>query len=295
MEILPHTLELMRTGLEEDSWQWDWTTLGTVGDRGSRPLRARVIAKSSGVWAASALIPALNSLARELGARGDIARSRFKDGQRIKPGDVVCEWSGPARLVLALERPFLNLASYVSGIATTTASLVSEVKRACPKRPPRVTPTRKTLPAYRDLAVMGVIAGGGFSHRVSLSGGVLIKENHIAAAGSIAKAVSGARAIAPHGLKIEIEVRSLKELGQALKADADGVLLDNFTPAQVREALSITNLHRRPVVIEVSGGITESNIAKYAIEGVDLISSGSLTLSVKIVDLSMIAQGVSKL
>lgn len=285
--------ELLATGLREDGWQWDWTTLGTVGAaRGNSPLKARVIAKSHGVWAAAGLVPALNAAASDLGAMTTLAKSSWPDGDRFKPGDVVSEWSGPARLVLALERPFLNLASFTCGIATQTDRLVRIVREACPKRTPRVTSTRKTLPGYRDLGNVGIRAGGGYSHRVTLSGGVLIKENHIAAAGGIARAIEGARAVAPHGLKIEIEVRDLKELKQALAARAEVVMLDNFKPAEVREALQIVGHADTRPQIEVSGGLNEGNIGSYAIPGVDILSVGSLTHSVKASDLSLLVLGL---
>jgi len=288
--------ELLLTGLREDGWQWDWTTLGTIrGARSVKPLKARIVAKSAGVWAASSLIPALNAVALELGAETRIARTRFEDGARFKPGLVMSEWSGPARLVLALERPFLNLAAYVSGIATQTDRLVQIVGKACPKQTPRVTSTRKTLPGYRDLGNLGIHAGGGYSHRVSLSGGVLIKENHVAAAGGIARAIEGARSVAPHGLKIEVEVRSLKELALALGARADAVLLDNFEPRQVHEALQLADRAALRPVVEVSGGLNESNIGSYAIPGVQILSVGSLTHAVKSSDFSMLALGLAKL
>jgi nicotinate-nucleotide pyrophosphorylase (carboxylating) len=290
--------ELLHQGLQEDGWQWDWTTLGTVGasnakgkTQGKTTIQAKVVAKSNGVWAAAGLVSALNSVAREFGAPTDLARLNIPDGKSFKPGDVLSEWRGSSRLILALERPFINLAAYVSGIATQTDRLVKQVTQACPKRTPRVTSTRKTLPGYRDLGVLGVQAGGGHSHRVSLSGGVLIKENHIAAAGSIARAITGARDVAPHGLKIEIEVRSLKELSLALLARADGVLLDNFTPAQVREALKVID---GKTMVEVSGGLNETNIAGYAIPGVDVLSVGALTHSVKSADFSLLVRGLAK-
>jgi nicotinate-nucleotide pyrophosphorylase (carboxylating) len=287
---------LLQKGLDEDGWQFDWTTLGTIGAaRGGKPLKAKVVAKSSGLWAAAGLVPALNSLARDLGAASDLARGGREDGAAFKSGDVMCEWSGPARLVLALERPFLNLASYASGIATQTDRLVRIVRKACPKKTPRVTSTRKTLPGYRDLGNLAIQAGGGHSHRVSLSGGVLIKENHIAAAGGIGRAIRGAREVAPHGLKIEVEVRSLKEVAQAIEAGADAVLLDNFTPAQVRDAIKQASQAALRPVIEVSGGLNESNIAEYAQPGVDILSVGSLTHSVKAADFSLLASGIAKL
>jgi nicotinate-nucleotide pyrophosphorylase (carboxylating) len=288
---------LLKAGLQEDAWQWDWTSLATTtrGKKGSQRLQAKVIAKSEGVWAATSLVLALNDLAREMGQTKDLVTSSFRDGDRFKVGDILVKWSGPSNLVLALERPFLNLASYVSGIATSTHALVQEVKRACPQQTPRVTSTRKTLPGYRDIGVLGVFAGGGMSHRVSLSGGVLIKENHVAAAGGVVAAIESARAVAPHGLKIEVEVRSMAELKQALKAKADVVMLDNFSPSQVKEALKQVSSLDHQVILEVSGGLNLSNISNYALPGVSILSVGSLTHSVKSCDLSLIVEGVKKL
>jgi nicotinate-nucleotide pyrophosphorylase (carboxylating) len=282
----------LKQGLEDDGG-FDWTTLGTV-TRPRQILRARVIAKSHGIWAGHGLIAAM----REVETRLEVT-SRVSDGERLGPGQLVCEWSGPADRVLALERPFLNLASYVGGIAFRTAELVEIVHQAFKNQgtPPRVTATRKTLPGYRDLAICGILAGGGHSHRVSLSGGVLIKENHIAAAGSIEKAIYGVRRVAPHGLKVEIEVRNQKELKQALAQDIDAVLLDNFSPDEVRAALGVIakttgslGAHQRPVV-EVSGGLSERNIANYAIPGVHVLSVGSLTHSVTATDFSLLVLG----
>jgi nicotinate-nucleotide pyrophosphorylase (carboxylating) len=272
----------LRRGLEEDGWEWDWTTLGTLRAPDQK-VRAKIVAKSQGVWAGAALVEALMRVEPKIRAKALVA-----NGAKLKPGVTVVEWSGPARQVLALERPFLNLASYVGGIATKTAGLVERIHAACPVKPPRLTATRKTLPGYRDLAIYGVIAGGGYSHRVSLSGGVLIKENHIAAAGSVARAIEGARAVAPHGLLIEVEVRNRRELQQAIDAEAGAVLLDNFSPDEIRAALNVieSSLHRP--LVEVSGGISEDNVDQYAIEGVNILSSGSLTHSVKAIDLSLL-------
>lgn len=285
--------ELLRQGLDDDGWQWDWTSLGCLARDSGKKARARIVAKSEGVWAADGLVAAL-----EGAFSGIVARARVRDGDRLKPGATVMEWQGEAGLVLALERPFLNLASYVGGIATRTAALVEKVRRACPRNTPRLTATRKTLPGYRDIAIQGVVAGGGYSHRVSLSGGVLIKENHIAVARGVRRAIEGARGVSPHGLKIEVEVRTLSELDQALQAGADAVLLDNFSPALVRQALAridriSAGQGRRPVV-EVSGGLNDENIASYAVEGVDILSVGSLTHSVKAIDLSLLMTGVSR-
>jgi nicotinate-nucleotide pyrophosphorylase (carboxylating) len=272
--------KLLDLGLEEDGWRWDWTTLGSLRSPDQR-LSARIVAKSEGIWAAEGLVKALPP---ELEAKSEV-----RDGSKLAKGQTVVTWSGPGRLVLAYERGFLNLASYAGGIATQTRSLVDIVSKAGLKRAPRVCSTRKILPFYRDLAIHSVQAGGGHAHRLNLAGGVLIKENHIAAAGGIDAAILGARAVAPHGLKIEIEVRSLEELESALRSEADAVLLDNFTPDQVRAAIAAVGSHGGPrPVIEVSGGLNAANVASYAIEGVDVLSFGSLTHSVQSLDLSLL-------
>jgi nicotinate-nucleotide pyrophosphorylase (carboxylating) len=286
---------LIKAGLQDDGWPWDWTTLGSVKDP-LKKVNAQLIAKAPGIWAGSALLHSLNAVAREMAETSTghfLAKPQLKDGTSVKPGQRVAEWTGSASILLALERPFLNLAQYASGIATGTHELVSIVKKACPKDTPRVTATRKTLPGYRDLAVYALQCGGGYAHRVSLSGGVLIKENHIAAAGSIAKAVAGAREVAPHGLKIEIEVQDLQELDQALAAHAEIVMLDNFSVEDAKHAVRVIDEIYAPgspgrPLIEISGGLTAANIGKYAIRGVDILSVGSLTHSIKALDLSLL-------
>ncbi len=279
---------LLRAGLEEDGARWDWTTLGSVP--GTKSVQARVVVKADHcIWAASGLVEALGVLANEFAHLELSAKSKFVDGTEMKKGAVAVELKGSAHALLVLERPFLNLAQYACGIATQTHDLVEQVTRACPKNGPRLAMTRKTLPGYRDLALGAVIAGGGHPHRLGLSGGVLIKENHIASAGGIARAIEGARKAAPHGLKIECEVRNLEELEQALEAGAEGVLLDNFTPALVKSALNKIPKTKGPrVFVEVSGGLDEHNIASYALEGVDVLSCGSITHSVRAADLSLL-------
>ncbi|MBU6374619.1 MAG: carboxylating nicotinate-nucleotide diphosphorylase [Bdellovibrionales bacterium] len=276
-----HSLE---EGLKEDGWPWDWTARGSVRQG---QIKARVVAKSSGIWVGQALASAVTKIVGQ-----PLIRETLPDGSPVSAGSIVAQWEGPAHWVLALERPALNLAAFASGIATQTSRLVDIVRSSGMKNPPRVTCTRKTLPGYRDLSIASVIAGGGHPHRVSLSGGVLIKENHIASAGGIIAAVRGARAVAPHGLRVEIEVRNLVELSQALDAGVEAVLLDNFTPALVTDAIRAISLHQNSkVIVEVSGGISESNIKAYVQEGVHVISVGSLTHSVKPLDLSLLVQG----
>jgi len=284
-EFLSIWKNLLKNGLQDDGWPWDFTSKGIP----DRKIKAQVIVKSHGIWAGKGLTDALNSLAPEMSsAKGFAASSLLEDGAKLKPGIVVAELVGPASLVLAFERPYLNLASYVSGIATSTEKLVSIVRKTCRKNPPRISPTRKTLPGYRDVAIYGVEIGGGVAHRMSLAGGVLIKENHIASAGGIAYAVIAAREVSPHLLKIEVEVRNDKELIQAIEAGADVVMLDNFTPEQVKKSLVTIEASLHRPLVEVSGGINEDTIADYSLSGVDIISVGSLTHSVKVVDLSLL-------
>jgi nicotinate-nucleotide pyrophosphorylase (carboxylating) len=285
---------LLHLGLEDDGWQWDWTTIGSLGVTDQkRIIRADILAKDQGIWAGGPLIGACRGLSAELGGPIDI-EAFFDDGAVVAPEQRVARWEGPARTLLALERPFLNLASYVCGIATRTRAMteaIAQGTRDWKVPPPRLAATRKTLPGYRDFALHGVIAGGGFPHRVSLSGGVLIKENHIAAAGGIVRAIEGSRAAAPHGLKIEVEVTSLEELRLALSAGADGVLLDNFTPEQVAAALIEIERAANKTFVEVSGGISGENLARYLQPGVHVLSSGGLTHSVRALDLSLLVEG----
>jgi nicotinate-nucleotide pyrophosphorylase (carboxylating) len=273
---------LLYAGLKDDGYLWDWTSIGTTKNP-SQQLTAKIIGKSEGLWAAEGLVDTLKTI-----PGFTKAKSLLKNGKKFKPGTPLVSLTASSRELLAFERPFLNLAAYVSGIATQTNHFVKIIQEACPVKTPRLTLTRKTLPFYRDVAIQGVLAGGGYPHRVSLSGGILIKENHIVAAGSLLKAIQGVRAIAPHGLKIEIEVRSEKELKDALTGKAEGVLLDNFSPSQIRSALKIINKTSQNIFVEVSGGLTEKNIADYAIQGVDVLSVGALTHSVKAVDLSLL-------
>lgn len=289
--------DLIRAGLREDGWPSDWTTLGSVQNP-LKNVRAQLIAKGPGIWAGAALTHSLNSVARELAeiTTGNfLAKSQLEDGAVVKPGQPVAEWNGSAILVLALERPFLNLAQFAGGIATATHEFVAILKEVRPEDSPRVTATRKTLPCYRDLAFYALQVGGGHVHRTNLAGGVLIKENHIAAAGGIEQAIRGTRAIAPHGLKIEIEVTDLQELETAIKAQADVIMLDNFSVEDVERAVTIIDgffpagRPGRPLIV-VSGGLSTSNIGNYAIPGIDIFSIGSLTHSVRALDISLLLE-----
>ncbi len=286
--LIPSWKKWLLTGLEEDGAAFDWTARSLATLRpDSKPTEARLIAKAAGVWAGATGLQALALLSRELGSPLEIG-SDLEDGSRITPGQTLCTWKGSARSIVIFERSFINLASYTSGIATQTRAMVDRVRETGMKHPVRITATRKTLPGYRDLAVEATLIGGAHPHRFNLSGGLLLKENHIAAAGSIAAAVKSSRSTIPHLLKIEIEVRNLEELKEAIQAGAEVIMLDNFTPDQIRAAAL---LKPEGVCFEASGGISLQNLESYLIEGLDVISVGALTHSVKALDLSLLMSG----
>ncbi len=281
---------LLLTGLNEDQWQWDFTTLGVLPKKEST-LRGTLRSKSDGIWVGEGFLREVVPLAREFGFECQVV-STLIDGESIAPGHRIAELSGSARFILAIERPLLNLMAFASGIATKTKVLVDRVKKRSEflelKKIPKVCATRKILPHYRDLSIYSVLAGGGYSHRVHLAGGILIKENHLTLAGGVLKAVDRTKKTVPHGLKIEVEVKNLSELREAIEAKADAILLDNFNPSQVSHAVQEVQRSDCSVLLEVSGGIQESNIEDYVIEGVDVISVGALTHNVKALDTSFV-------
>ena len=203
------------------------------------------------------------------------------DGTRVDRGGLLLTARGPAHSVLAAERTALNFAQRLSGVAT----LSKRYAEAVAGTKARVVDTRKTTPGFRVLEKAAVLAGGCANHRFDLGSGILIKDNHIAACGSVRAAVEAAKARAPHPLRIEVEVTNLGELDEALAAGAEIVLLDNMTPGQVEVAAA--RAHGRGVLVEVSGGITLATIADYARAGADLISVGALTHSAPAVDIAL--------
>ena len=203
------------------------------------------------------------------------------DGRRLAPGDVLAEGEGAARSVLAAERTALNFLQQLSGVATLTTEFVSRVAHTNA----RIVDTRKTVPGLRWLQKQAVRAGGGLNHRLGLYDAVLIKNNHITVVGSVAGAVRAAQQRVGHMVKIEVEVRSLEELEEALAAGPDAVLLDNMTTEQMREAVRLTNGR---AVLEASGGVTLDNVAAVAETGVGLISVGALTHSAPALDLHLV-------
>jgi nicotinate-nucleotide pyrophosphorylase (carboxylating) len=201
------------------------------------------------------------------------------DGDKVKANSVLCEISGPARILLTGERTALNFLQTLSGTATTTAQYVALLGGS----KTRLLDTRKTLPGLRLAQKYAVSCGGGKNHRMGLYDAYLIKENHIAAAGSIANAVNTARLNFP-GKPVEVEVEDLIELEQALAANADIIMLDNFNIADIVKAVSI---NKGKAKLEVSGNITADALKALSTTGVDYISSGALTKNVQAIDLSM--------
>lgn len=206
---------------------------------------------------------------------------RMADGQRARPGDVLWVVEGSARSLLMAERTALNFVQRLSGIATLARRYVDAVPQGTRLR---ITDTRKTTPGLRALERYAVRCGGAHNHRDALGSAVLIKDNHIIAAGGITTAIQRARAHAPHTSRIEIEVESLEGLREALAAGADIVMLDNFAPDQIAEAVNIT---AGRALLEVSGGITLERIADIARAGIDVVSVGALTHSAAAADISL--------
>lgn len=202
------------------------------------------------------------------------------DGDRIKAGQALCEIEGPARALLTAERPALNFLQTLSGVATETRRHVDAIAGTRAK----IYDTRKTLPGLRLALKYAVKCGGGENQRIGLYDGILIKENHIASAGGIRPALEAAYKLAGDGMSIQIEVETLDQLEEALSAGVKLILLDNFTPERMRQAVALSAGRAQ---MEASGGIGFENLREIAETGVDRISIGSLTKHVRAVDLSM--------
>ena len=277
--IQPHRIVIERvvqTALLEDLAHGNDLTTDSIVPVDAQG-RAAVVARAPGVLAG--LDAAL--LAFELLDPGGVRATRVRsDGERIERGDTIVELEGRGRTLLTGERTMLNLLCRLSGIATATRALVDTVAgtRA------HIVDTRKTAPGLRALEKYAVRCGGGSNHRFGLDDAVLIKDNHLALAGSIREAVARVRAVTGHMVKIEVEVDTLDQLGEALAEPIDAVLLDNMSPATLTEAVRIVNGR---VLTEASGGIRPETIRAVAESGVDLISAGYLTHSAPALDLGL--------
>ncbi len=265
---------LIETALREDIGTGDITTLSTIP--ADKTITGRFLAKESGILCGVDVVRSVFSFVDPT-----IRLEFFKtDGDRIEKGEVIATVSGLARSILTGERLALNLLQHMSGVATRTWEATEKVKGTSA----RIADTRKTTPGLRVLEKYAVKCGGGSNHRFNLADGVLIKDNHIEAAGGITAAVEMARRNIPHTLKIEVEVETFDQLREALSAGADIIMLDNMTNEQMKEAVQIV---AGRAVTEASGNMGEKDLRAVAETGVDLISIGALTHSVKALDISL--------
>lgn len=266
---------VVRAALLEDLGRGGDLTTDAIVDP-QRRATARIVARRPGIVAG---LPFAGLAFRLLDADVSID-PRAGEGERVEAGGIVAEIAGRARAILTGERTALNILSRLSGIATATRTLVDLVAGTHAK----IADTRKTTPGLRALERYAVACGGGSNHRFGLDDGILIKDNHLALAGSVRAAIAATRARAGHTIKIEIEVDGLEQLREALEQPIDAVLLDNMTPAQLEEAVRIVGGR---VVTEASGGVNEKNVAEIARTGVDVISVGALTHSAPAMDFSL--------
>lgn len=272
-------LDLIKRALEEDGAAADITTLSTVPE--GQWVDGVIVARHAGV--VTGLFVAAETF-RTLDERVSI-NLLVQDGASVQAGEALAQLNGPARSILSAERVALNFLGRLSGIATLTARCVHAIEGT----QAHILDTRKTTPGLRSLEKYAVLMGGGHNHRFGLSDGVLIKDNHIKAAGDIAQAITAARRAAPHLLKIEVECETLAEVQQALEARTDVVLLDNMDLAMMRSAVEYIRQHAPQVLIEASGsiGTNADRLAAVASTGVDFISIGALTHSAPNFDISL--------
>ena len=275
--MLPGALieDLVRRALLEDFGRAGDLTSAAVVPQDAR-LTTAIVARNAGVLAGSNLVP---ECFRQIDPAVEIVQ-RQSDGTRLSAGGIAMIIKGPARAILTGERTALNFLGHLSGIATATRALVDAVAHT----KARICDTRKTIPGLRAAEKAAVRAGGGTNHRFGLDDAVLIKDNHIAAAGGITFALQRARQAVGHMIKIEIEVDTLTQLDEALLTGADAILLDNMSLDDLREAVRRTN---GKAVLEASGTITVERVAAIAETGVDLISSGWITHSAPCLDLGL--------
>ena len=282
MNNLPRIDHLIDLAIEEDAG---------LGDVTSRAIFSASHRSRGYIDAKQALVVCGLQIAARVFERVDRsleAKPLVAEGTAVKPGTRVLDVTGPTAAMLTAERTALNFAQRLSGIATLSRRFADAVAGTGV----RIVDTRKTTPGWRALEKYAVRCGGCFNHRSSLGEHVLIKDNHIAAAGSIAKAVSRTRAAAAHVAKIEVEAKTLAEVKEALRAKADVILLDNMEPAMIRRAV---DLIAGAAVVEVSGGVRLETVREFALPGVDVISIGAITHSATAVDLSLTVTAVRRL
>ena len=274
--------DTVAAALKEDVGDGDLTAQLVPAEQTAR---ATVITREKAVFCGSSWF---DEVFKQLGDQVKVSW-RAGDGARVSPNDILCTLEGPARAILTGERTALNFVQLLSGTATTTALYVDAIAGTqC-----RILDTRKTIPGLRVAQKYAVACAGGTNHRIGLFDAILVKENHIAAAGSIGAAVKAARDIGAK-VMVEVEVENLDELQQALDAKVDRVLLDNFSLDDLRTAVSAARNHaNRGIELEASGNMTLETLRLVAETGVDFISVGGLTKHVKAVDLSMRIDGAA--
>jgi nicotinate-nucleotide pyrophosphorylase (carboxylating) len=265
--------------LAEDVGQGDVTSAAVVP--AGLTVEAAVVAKEAGIAAG---IEEIVILAESLGLS---VKTEVADGEKIRNNQIIMKISGNSQIILSAERTMLNLLSRMSGIATATRRLAEKLRKT--KSTAKIAATRKTAPGLGYFDKKAVLIGGGEPHRLRLDDMILIKDNHIAIAGNVEKAVKKAKQNTPSSKKIEVEVTSTADALKAAEASADIVMLDNFSPKQVREAVEALKKAGffGKVLLEVSGGITAENLLEYASAPVDIVSMGALTHSVKALDISL--------
>lgn len=270
----PQVENIIDLALNEDIGTGDITTISTIP--ADKIAHGRFIAKEDMVICGI-------ELARHIFAKVDGTiefNSSYSDGEAVKKGNIIATVCGNAQNVLTAERTALNFMQRLTGIASRTAAAVAEVTGTKAK----ITDTRKTTPGMRVLEKYAVRMGGGTNHRFNLADGVLIKDNHIAVSGGIKNAVKNARSTIPHTLKIEVEVETKEQLEEALEAGADIIMLDNMTNEQMAECVKLIG---GKALVEASGNMGEKSLKEVAATGVDIISIGALTHTVKAADISL--------
>jgi nicotinate-nucleotide pyrophosphorylase (carboxylating) len=289
MDWKSHRIEaFLEQALLEDRAVSDTTTNLTIGP--NLRAAASIIARQEMVVAGLGAVPQFLEIFARLDPQ-PAAHTRYEvvshpeifDGVRVRKGQVLAVIRHNARVLLSCERVILNLMQHLSGIATLTRQYVDAIKGT----KARVLDTRKTVPGLRALEKYAVLCGGGTNHRLDLSSGILIKNNHISLGGGLRASVTNALTRRKPGNRVQVEVRTQKELEEALECGAEAILLDHMTPAQVKAAVERIRKEERWIPIEASGGIVLDNIGAYAETGVDFISVGALTHSARAADISM--------
>lgn len=269
-----HTDELIKNALNEDMPMGDITTESTIapGTRAKALLMARQDMVVAGLWVFERVFTLLDEGTRFV--------RHTQDGCAVAEGTVFMEIEGDAAVLLKGERTALNFLQHMSAIATKTAEFCKQVQDL----PVKITDTRKTAPGLRYIEKYAVRAGGGYNHRFCLSDGVLLKDNHIKAAGGVAQAVKAAKAAVAHTVRIEVETETLQQVAEAIEAGADIIMFDNMSPEMMLQAVKQT---AGRALTEASGDVTLDTVRKVALTGVDIISVGGLTHTVEAANISM--------